>query len=99
MRFVVHVDAVVQWPDGKRPSKMGTKAVVQTGEVGSSESHPGLDFTRVPMVGVYHAGKVCSGGVALTPGMLMAGGACSPENVNQPAARIVHGRVVSESRL
>jgi len=99
MRFVVHIDAVVQWPDGKRPSKMGTKGIAQTGEVGSSESHPGLDFTRVPMVGVYHAGKVCSGGVVLTPGMLMAGGACSPENVNMPASRIVHGRVVSENRL
>ena len=99
MRFVVHVDAVVQWPDGKRPATVGTKPIAQTGEVGSSESHPGLDFTRVPMVGVYHSGKVCSAGVAVTPGMLMVGGACSPENIGQAAARVVHGRVVSESRL
>lgn len=99
MRFVVHVDAVVQWPDGKRPAKTGTRGVATTGEVGASEAHAGLSFTRVPMLGVYHSGKVCSAGVALAPGMLVLGGACSPENAGQVAARIVHGRIVRESRL
>jgi hypothetical protein len=97
MRFVVHVDAVVQFPDGKRRADLGNKTIATTGWGG--EYVPGLSSPGVPMVGVVHTGKVCSVGAAVAPGFVMLGGACSPENLGSPAVRMVHGRVLSESRI
>jgi hypothetical protein len=97
MRFVVHVDAVVQFPDGKRRADLGNKTIATTGWGGKDA--PGLSSPGVPMVGGGHTGKVCSVGAAVAPGFVMLGGACSPENVGSPAVRMVHGRVLSESRI
>ena len=99
MRFVIVIDARVQWPDGKRPADVGTKPLLSMGPGSKTPHEPGLSFQNVPMVGVVHHGKVCSIGGAIYPGYVAIGGACSPENIGQPAARIVHGRIESEARL
>ncbi len=96
MRFVVYVEAAIQFPDGKRPADFGTRTFTSTGWGGKYE--PGLSSPGVPMVGAVHTGKICSFGAAITPGMVAIGGACSPENIGVPAARVVHGRVLSEAR-
>jgi hypothetical protein len=97
MRFVVHVDAAMRFADGKRRADLGNKTFASTGWSGKNE--PGLSSPGVPMVGVVHTGKVCSIGAAVAPGMVVLGGACSVENIGTPAVRVVHGRVVSESRI
>jgi hypothetical protein len=97
MRYVVRVDAVLQFPDGKHLADLGNKTIATTGWGGKEE--PGLSSPGVPMVGIVHTGKVCSIGAAITPGMLVLGGGCSLENIGRPAVRMVHGRVMSESRV
>lgn len=99
MRFVIAIDARVQWPDGKRSADVGTKPLLSMGPGSKTPNQPGLSFQNVPMVGVVHQGKVCSVGGAVYPGFVAIGGGCSPENIGQPAARIVHGRIESEARL
>jgi hypothetical protein len=51
------------------------------------------------MVGVAHTGKVCSVGAAAAPGMVLLGGSCSVENIGAHPERVVHGKLVAESRL
>jgi hypothetical protein len=97
MRFVVRVDASMRFPDGKRKADLGNKTIATTGWGGKDE--PGLSSPGVPMVGVVHTGKVCSVGAAIAPGVIVIGGACSVENIGLDAVRVVHGRVVSESRV
>jgi hypothetical protein len=95
MRFVVRVEAAMRLPDGKRLRDLGNKTFASSGWGWKDE--PGLSSPGVPMVGAVHTGKVCS--VGAVTGLLVLGGGCSLENIGSHAARVVRGRVLSESRV
>jgi hypothetical protein len=97
MRFVVRVDAEIRLPDGRRPKDIGTRFVATPGKI--VETKESITLEGVPTIGVYHEGKICSAGIGLYPGGVAVGGSCSPENIGQPATRIVHARVVEQSRV
>jgi hypothetical protein len=92
MIFEVQIESSVRWADGRKPANAGTRPIVQ------GLSHEGLVMDRMPMVGVSHENKVCTGAIGVTPAGPMILGVCSPENLGQSATRHVGGRITNVTR-
>ena len=94
LRIAVEAEAKEQFPNGRKPSDLGTRGVAKGPSVTETKDHVEINL---PDVGIEHRGKVCD--VKLKLGIPPISGGCNPENIGTIAQRIVTARVVSESRL
>jgi hypothetical protein len=98
LRLRVVLDIHDQYPDGRKPEDVGNiKVHADQGKF--SETKDQILIDRLPGIGVHATGKVCSGGVSLTPTGPVLGAGCSLENIGAPARRMVSARVTEEVAL
>ena len=96
LRVVVQADAKDLLPDGRSPSRLGTRV---EGTVGSiTETRQRIEI-KLPSATLAHEGKVCAAGVHVGLDGIGILGGCSPENAGTTPVRMVAARILSEARL
>ena len=96
LSVVVEASAKDLLPDGRSPSRLGTRA---SGTMGSiTETKERIDI-KLPSATLAHEGKVCAAGLHVGLDGIGILGGCSPENAGQVPVRMVAARILREARL